>query len=352
MVQFYAIAIASHLVLALAQPPEGGDAKSCIDTSCSAFDEVSVLQTYSMMRPGAERDPRIGSYQLEGDLALQQLLAEQGTRPSALGHEERAVIAASGGDARTAQEMENTLREVERAQLLEQSAAMANAQKMQAPVQRPSAAIQEPARMQPAGQFDPEATMAKLEALIQEEKTTVAFQSENIQHIQEMAPMLQQLSDMPQKDTKLLPGVFQAATTTLAAGIAIAPAATTTLPLEDVWTVDKSVLMALEFIPILGAFGIPRMFMGCWVTGMLQALTSFLSGGIVGSVWGLVDFIILANNSLKREAYIHNFGMHANFLPGQDLESAHTLAWWGIGIWTVYYCCLAAGYVKFFKEYY
>jgi hypothetical protein len=120
----------------------------------------------------------------------------------------------------------------------------------------------------------------------------------------------------------------------------------------NVWRVDKATLMSLECFPILNALGITRMYMGCYLTGIVQGLTTCLSMGIVGHAWALADFVILGKNSLNKDKYIDKFGMHCNFEEGTSIDSARDITWIACSTWTLYYCFLFAGYYKFYMRYY
>jgi len=380
-------------------------------TSCAEFDEVSVLQVYTNMVPAGVRQPPgirqppgvlsdvggdaytaplLGSFPARADTLAEQealSLVEQIAEPSPVRLDDETLVPAKGADEVTAQELRNTLLEVQkaraRAPTAEQNAAVSNvgkengiglsvpeltvaAEKRARMESTDEAGVESPAlgnlemysqlgdaselranartqeshgldaltsadRNRLVSRFDTE--VAQLDALIQQEKATVASQDEAIREMK--TPMLppQSLSQektMPRR--KPSPS----------------PAETSD---DDNWKVDKAVLLAMEFLPFLGALGVPRFYMGCWMTGTLQLIVCCLSCGIVGHIWGLIDLILIVHNALNGSNSIHAFGMHADFVEG-SLETAKTLAWMAIVIWVIYGCGVCFGYGKYAQMYY
>jgi hypothetical protein len=131
-----------------------------------------------------------------------------------------------------------------------------------------------------------------------------------------------------------------------------------------VWTIDKATLMSLEAFPMLGALGVTRFYMGCWVTGALQGLSSAISLGIVGNIWAFVDFLLLEKNSFNDDCYIDVFGMHANFEQGKlpsgqrghgeysSIQSAQHISYVCIATWALYISVMCCVYYRFFRYYY
>ncbi len=65
---------------------------------------------------------------------------------------------------------------------------------------------------------------------------------------------------------------------------------------------NRSYVVAGFLQIFLGAFGIGRFYLGYRKTALLQILSSLLSCGIVGVVWGFIDGVMILNGKEKYDA--------------------------------------------------
>lgn len=62
-------------------------------------------------------------------------------------------------------------------------------------------------------------------------------------------------------------------------------------------------MIAAGFLQLfLGAFGIGRFYLGYTKTGILQIISTVLSFGIIGFIWGFCDGIMILNGNEKYDA--------------------------------------------------
>merc|ERR1719436_923086 len=92
----------------------------------------------------------------------------------------------------------------------------------------------------------------------------------------------------------------------------------------EVHTRNKMVLMVIDMCPLCWILGIDRFYLGNIGLGIAKLSVCIITAGFGGIVWGLVDFVTVVQNALRREQAIRSMGMSATFSEG-ELRMAEVL---------------------------
>jgi len=98
-------------------------------------------------------------------------------------------------------------------------------------------------------------------------------------------------------------------------------------------TRDKITLLCVELL--FGLFGVDRLFLGSWRSGLIKLIVSFSAAWfavrkgcgtfntlvVAWGPWGAADLAMILLNALQRESSIHRLGMYSVFEPS-SLEAA------------------------------
>lgn len=115
----------------------------------------------------------------------------------------------------------------------------------------------------------------------------------------------------------------------------------------NVAVVDKRIVLALELFPLAGSIGLTRMYMNCWITGLAQAVVFCLSCGMLGTIWGMVDMVILVYSAFAHQSSINILAMVANFTHRND-NITWILACIVPCMWLFYLCLCSFGCYHFY----
>jgi len=88
---------------------------------------------------------------------------------------------------------------------------------------------------------------------------------------------------------------------------------------------NKVVLVAIEMFPLCWLFAIDRFYLGNIGLAIAKLAVSVGTLFVGGLIWGIVDFIIIVSNALRREETLQIAGMSAKF-SASHLHMAYILA--------------------------
>lgn len=306
---------------------------ACGDTTCDVFDEVSALQVSSGLTLATSSSVRSSSAQLP----LQDGLSEGDAFARAAKTEQEALSLA-----------EQALQVAAQAQSTQR---VAKAKKMYAALgvqasgahstgERQSMGLQEteqhPAmvdRAAPVTSADvSEAQRSQLQVALGVEKLQNAARTEKIRQMP--VELYQQFSSGD-------PLLTRAGEKREAEDV--------TREVSETPLVDKRIVLGLELCPLLGCIGITRFYLRSWISGMVQMLVFACSCGVLGTIWGFVDMIILVINALTDQTAIDTFFMTARF-ENQTEDTANLIGMIVPLVWLIYQCLCCFGCYRFYSH--